>query len=194
MPAVDVAAALRCPACGYDLSGTPGGVCSQCGAAFDRTRLRSNSRSRSLARSALGWVARIAVALLFVYAAWGKIGNPAEFQKEVRAYEMAPVEWTNIIAYVVPWLEVTTALLLVTGFWRREARLILAIMLVAFAIMKTVVLSQGRSIECGCVSSDSFLAFAFHGWAGVVTNLVLLGLLGVDAWGERNRERVRPQP
>lgn len=39
---VEDAEALRCPVCSYDLRGTEGDRCSECGTAFDRTTLRAS--------------------------------------------------------------------------------------------------------------------------------------------------------
>jgi len=142
---------------------------------------------------AAAWIARLLVAALFAYTGLTKILAPLDFIKEVRYYQILPVVLSNLVAYVLPWLEVLAALLLAVGFWRKEARLVIAAMLVVFAGAKTFVLGvQGRSLEdCGCVPTESFLHFLFAGWLGVATNLGLLGLLALELWASR---RLRAAP
>ena len=140
------------------------------------------------------WVARLPVCLLFLYTGWTKVRGLGDFVKEVQAYQLIPHvwdQWSYPLAYVLPWLELLTAALLLVGFWRCEARLLLAAMLVGFTAGKTYVLAIGRNIECGCVPADSVIHFLFDGWVGVATNVGLLLFLGIEAFAERRRRRGR---
>lgn len=137
--------------------------------------------------AALGWLARLIVGALFVYTGWTKIIDPPTFLKEVRAYELLPVALTNSLALALPWLEVLAGLALISGLWRREGRWLLAGMLVVFVVAKAIVMAQGRRIDCGCVPTSSFLHFLFNGAMGLVTNIVLLAMLALEAWQERRR-------
>jgi hypothetical protein len=134
------------------------------------------------------WVARLLVGALFIYTGLTKVFDPQTFIKEVRAYELVPLVLSNLVALVLPWVEVIAGVLLVVGWWRREARLLIGLMLVVFLGAKGIVLAQGRRIECGCVPTDSLLHFLFDGWIGVATNCVLLVILGLEgglAWRRR---------
>jgi uncharacterized membrane protein YphA (DoxX/SURF4 family) len=133
---------------------------------------------------------RLLVASVFLIAAYGKLRSPEtleSFVKEVRAYGLFPTILSNPIAYVVPWLEGGAAVLLLLGVWRPEMRLIIGGLLVMFIAMKSYVLSQGITLECGCVPKDSFLYPLFNGWAGVGTNVGLIGLLLVEGGFARAR-------
>jgi len=137
----------------------------------------------------MGWkvagvVARLLVGGMFVFAAYGKIQDPAKFAEEVRAYQLAPTITTNAVAIVVPWIEMFSAGLLIVGLWRREARLIIFGLMVAFTIMKIITEVRGLDINCGCWSND-WMEETFHGVRGIVLNLILIGLIGVDYWSER---------
>ena len=147
---------------------------------------------RSAGWLVLEWLPRLLVAGLFGYTGLTKILDIETFVKEVQAYQLIPglwEQWSYLLAYVVPWLEVLTAALLLVGLWRREARLVLVIMLVAFTAAKSYVEALGREIDCGCVPVDSLMHFIFDGWIGVGTNVVLLCLLGVEAYAQRRRRR-----
>lgn len=144
-----------------------------------------------LAWHLVAWPARLLVAGLFVYAAVKKIADPAAFAADIRGYELFRVALTNAMAYTVPWIELSTAVLLVAGLWRGEARWLIGLMLVAFTVLKVVALELGHALDCGCFG-DSLLGRLSVGWYGVYLNLVLLAALGVDglaAWRLRAGRR-----
>ncbi len=64
---------------------------------------KTNTSSRGL--KIIGLVCRLVVGGLFIYAAQSKIIDPMKFVQEVRAYELAPLIVTNLIAIILPWLE-----------------------------------------------------------------------------------------
>lgn len=132
----------------------------------------------------LGLFARLVVGALFIYAASSKIQDPMKFAEEVRAYELAPVLLTNAIAIVLPWLELLAGTLLIVGFWRAEARLLILLMMLGFTSGKISVEVRGMDINCGCWGSD-WMESTFHGIWGIVLNLFLIGLLLVDYYGHR---------
>ena len=58
-----------------------------------------------------------------------------------------------LLAVTLPWLEVVVGLMLVTGFWRREAATVTAGLLVVFVVAVSLALLRGIDIEnCGCFS------------------------------------------
>lgn len=136
-----------------------------------------------------GWkaaalIGRLVVGGLFVYAASSKILDPMKFAEEVRAYELVPVILTNAIAIVLPWLELFAGVLLIVGFWRAEARLVIFLMMVGFTFGKVSVEVRGMDIDCGCWGSD-WLEAVFHGIRGILLNLLLIGLLLLDYYDQR---------
>lgn len=105
------------------------------------------------------WILGIALGAVFVYASLDKIDKPAEFARIVYHYQLAGPnalvgpEPANLLAIVLPWLEVVCGVLLISGIWRREAALLTSVMLVAFMIAIGWALYQGIDIEnCGCFS------------------------------------------
>lgn len=136
-------------------------------------------------------VGRIVVGTLFFTAAAGKLANLPQFAKEIRAYELVPAAITPAMAYVLAWLEIIAATLLILCILRREARLWIFGLLVVFTAAKIYIWSQGMTIDCGCVGDNSMLKWYFENPQGIVTNLVLMVLLGVDAYSQHLRGRFR---
>ena len=155
---------------------------------------KPESTSRPTQRSASwafgGLVARLLVGGLFIYAAWNKIADPAKFVEEVQAYEMAPLGLTHSIAYILPWLEMIAAVMLIVCLWRSEARLLILGMLVAFTIGKISVEIRGLDISCGCWGND-WMEGIFSGLRGILLNVALLLLLGVDLIAQRRTRKPR---
>lgn len=103
----------------------------------------------------------IAIALggIFLYASYDKILHPAEFARIVYHYQLiGPSQhvgpWAaNLLAVTLPWLEVVVGLMLLTGFWRREAATLTAGLLAVFIAAVSAALLRGIDIEnCGCFS------------------------------------------
>jgi len=144
----------------------------------------STNPSRKWTYSAL--LARLIVGGLFVVSATGKIMDPGAFADEVRDYQMLPLAATNTVAYILPWIEALAGLLLVLTLWRKEARLIIAVLLVVFTLAKAWTYAHGIDIQgCGCSGGLKVLDAIYDTPQGIVTNVVLLALLGVDHHAQR---------
>jgi len=139
-------------------------------------------------------VARAVVGGLFLISAYGKIVVPEQFAEEVRAYEMLPVVMTNALAYFLPWVEFFVGLLLLIGFWRKEARFVIGALLIVFTFAKAYTYARGMDIDCGCGGGVEILKYIYNSPQGIVTNLVLLALLGVDWRAERLGKAATPEP
>lgn len=130
---------------------------------------------------------------LFILSAVGKITAPSTFAEEVRDYQMLPIVATNAVAYILPWVELFAGLLLVTTIWRREARLIIGVLLVVFTLAKSWTYLQHIDIGgCGCGGSFAVLNYIYDTPQGIFTNIVLLGLLWLDCRAQLSgRDRFR---
>lgn len=146
---------------------------------------QSASRPLPIGISLLGvWLPRLLVAALFIYTGWGKLKAPANFAKEIRSYEMVSVDVAQAMAIVLPPLEILCGLFFLTGPFRKETRVLLIGMLIAFNIAKAY---AGFPEDCGCVPADSPLKFLFAGVNGFVTNCVALGLVFLEMFFSRRR-------
>lgn len=128
---------------------------------------------------------RLAMAGIFLYAAYSKILDPAAFAKSVNNYHIIPGNVVNIFAFTIPWLEVLTALGLITGVWWRASALLINWMLIMFTVALVIAIATGVSINCGCftqnpeVKSDLWLTF----WRDIGFLALALPLLFTRARG-----------
>jgi uncharacterized membrane protein YphA (DoxX/SURF4 family) len=137
-----------------------------------------------LASPRLQLVLRLLLGAFFVFASLDKIWSPAAFAKIVYQWQVVGPVPSNLVAVTLPWVELLAGLLLLAGVWRREAALVVALMLVVFTVSAGSVMARGIDVEnCGCVSvakaevSSSWLPAWTKGvgWFLVTRNVVLLG-------------------
>lgn len=93
---------------------------------------------------------RIILGAIFIYAAAGKILYPADFAEAIANYQLMPIKTTNLIAIILPWVELLAGLLLFNGFKTQSANLILFLCLCVFSFGALSALIRGLDINCGC--------------------------------------------
>jgi uncharacterized membrane protein YphA (DoxX/SURF4 family) len=103
----------------------------------------------------VGWVVRVGLGVLFIWASADKILNPTAFAKIVNNYQILPGEVINVFAIILPWLEFICGLALVAGVFVRPASAWIGWMLVVFLVAVSVALLRGININCGCFSTSS---------------------------------------
>lgn len=99
------------------------------------------------------WLCRLVLALVFTYAAWDKILDPAGFALSIDNYRLFPLPLIGPMAIFLPWLEIWAALMLFVKRWRRAAALILGALLITFILAVGFNLLRGLDFECGCFGS-----------------------------------------
>jgi putative oxidoreductase len=126
--------------------------------------------------------------VLLLWAAVSKLANPTEFLGSIYAYQLPlPRTLFQAAAVMLPWVELLCGLLLLAGFWRQTALLIVTGLMVWFVIATGQAWLRGLDIACGCFNLKIFglnesapglvrwlesVAFAFF------RNLLLAGLAG----------------
>jgi len=98
--------------------------------------------------------ARLLIGGLFVYASLHKIVDPEGFAQAVRNYQMVPPGLSNLIALILPWIEITTGGFLILGIQTRPAALIVSGLMAIFLVALFQAYFNGLDIHCGCFSSD----------------------------------------
>jgi putative oxidoreductase len=100
-------------------------------------------------------VARLLLGSIFIYASYHKILAPDEFAKIVYGYDLFPSETINLIAIIIPFVELISGMALIIGIYTRPAAIILIGMLTAFVIAISINIIRGHEFDCGCFSSDT---------------------------------------
>ena len=95
---------------------------------------------------------RISLGCVLVYSALPKIADPPAFAQMVWNYKLLPPAAVNVMAIVLPWLELWLAAALISGVLRRGAAMLSAILLLVFMAALTVNLYRGVAVDCGCFS------------------------------------------
>ncbi len=111
------------------------------------------------------WLQRLLaliVGAVFVYASHDKIWWPEKFARIVYHYQLIgpndilPPLVPNLLAVMLPWVELLAGLALMVGLWRRESALLTAVLLTVFIVAVGSTLVRGIDIEnCGCFSLDA---------------------------------------
>ena len=99
--------------------------------------------------------AQLAIGVLFLVAALGKIGDLANFAQQVHNYRLAPLWSQNFIGITLPWIELLAGLALVLGVRPRAGAVILLVLMLGFTVAVGAAWARGLDFECGCFGKAS---------------------------------------
>ena len=96
-------------------------------------------------------VLRLALAAVFVYAAYTKLRQPwLLFAMSIDAYQILP-EWMALwLGRTLPWLELALGLLLASGFGLKYAAAAASVLLAVFLTVMVRSYAEGMKIDCAC--------------------------------------------
>ena len=137
-------------------------------------------------------LARLSLALVFVYAGAVKIQDVVAFAGHVAAYQILPYALNYLVAATLPYVEFLAGVLLLMNVQVRPALAAIGAMTLMFMVALVSVLVRGLDIDCGC--------FDPSGGQDVTAGVALLrdlGLMGLVmlTWWLRNRalpDKARP--
>ncbi|ROQ92356.1 cation diffusion facilitator family transporter [Desulfosoma caldarium] len=139
-------------------------------------------------------VVRIALGLVFLYAAYEKILEPWDFAQTVDNYKLLPAWAVNAVALVLPWLEALVGVCLMAGLWLPGAFTTATGLLVVFLGSLVVNLLRGVDVDCGCFGTGE----GVRNWSmrlSILRDAVLLGMAAVGTWlvmSASRSERLKP--
>lgn len=123
-----------------------------------------NPREERLKSGAL-LLLRLALGGVLFYAGFLKLRETWQFAEAIANFRLLPAQGNQFLAVVLPWLEVTTGLLLVFGVWTRAAGLLAALLFAAFLGAIAAALWRGLDIECGCFGTGAAARVGLHALA-----------------------------
>ena len=98
----------------------------------------------------LTFILRLYIGGLFIYASIYKIKYPELFAYTIATYNMVPYWAIDTLAFVLPWVEFISGVLLFAGIRARFAAVIICLLLIIFTIATFTNLMRGACISCGC--------------------------------------------
>lgn len=98
---------------------------------------------------------RLYLAGIFAWAWYPKITDTDLFALQISAYEILPLWMVAPVAYILPWIELITALLLAGGIAVRAAAAAVAGMLLVFMMAMAIAMANGIELSCGCFGAGS---------------------------------------
>lgn len=120
-------------------------------------------------------VSRYLLGVVFIIASIDKIFFVEAFAANIEAYKMVPYPIVNLLALIIPWLELICGILLIGGVYVRGSALILTALLGIFTAAIISALMRGLEIDCGCFGKDHATPVS---WTKVAEDLGLM-VLGV---------------
>ncbi len=133
-------------------------------------------------------LARLTLALVFVYAGAVKMQDVVAFAGHVAAYQILPYAMNYLVAATLPYVEFLAGVMLLLNARVRPALLVIGAMTLVFMAALFSVLLRGLAIDCGC--------FDPGGGQDVTAGVALLRDIGLMAlvvlvWWLRSRITAR---
>jgi len=110
--------------------------------------------------TALRWL----LGALMLWAAVSKLAQPQDFLTSINAYDLPlPRSLLQLVAVVLPWLELLCGLLLIANVWSETALATMIGLLAVFVLATGQAWARGLDISCGCFNLKIFGADASAG-------------------------------
>ncbi len=133
---------------------------------------------------------QLALGAIFIVAAIPKIADPPSFAHMIYNYRIVPGPMVNIMALLMPWMEILAGLALVLGIWKRGTRALIGVLLVVFILAILINLARGNAIDCGCFNvseaGKTFEQRLSSMWWDVLRDLGMLAMVAQQWLVERH--------
>lgn len=127
---------------------------------------------------------RLVIGGMFIYAAWYKVIEPGSFAKSIWYYHLVPGNLINLMALILPWLEMIVGIGLIAGAHYRGAVLWANLMMIVFIIALATTISRGINIDCGCFKAAS--SGTHSAWNSLLFDIGAM-ILCVQLWLSQSR-------
>jgi uncharacterized membrane protein YphA (DoxX/SURF4 family) len=106
----------------------------------------------------VGTLARLGLAAVWLVSGTLKAVDPDQTYVAVRAYDVLPTGGVEVVAAVLPFLEIALGLLLLAGVGTRAVTVLSAALLLVFVVGVAQAWARGLSIDCGCFGGGGAVA------------------------------------
>ena len=100
-------------------------------------------------------ISRVILGIIFIYASYDKILDPAGFSKNIHNFHVTPITIENLAALIIPWLELIIGVFLIIGLFLEGTTSIIIALLVFFIIILSQAVFRGIDIHCGCFKTEA---------------------------------------
>ncbi len=118
---------------------------------------------------------RLYLGVIFLMACYHKIVDPGAFAVDIATYQILPLSLINLMAIVLPWIELAAGLMLVLGFRGRTGALLVAGMMAMFSVAVSIAVARGLDMSCGCFASQGANEDPIS-WRTIVRDVIWLSL------------------
>ena len=132
--------------------------------------------------------ARWVLGATFIYASYSKILAPAAFAKLIYGYDLFPAALINLLAIILPFVELIAGMALIFGFYPRSAVLIVNVLLLAFIVSLSINIIRGHEFDCGCFAINADGQSTFSG--PLLIRDVIYFALGIYVFFYRSSRRL----
>lgn len=116
-------------------------------------------------------VIRTFIGVLFIFYGVAKVADPSHFANEIGNYDMMPEIIVQLMALIIPWIELIVGLFLLFGVYQNENGAIATGLLIVFTLAVAIAFARGLDINCGCSGSN---AGQKVGWLKIAENIGLI--------------------
>jgi uncharacterized membrane protein YphA (DoxX/SURF4 family) len=117
-------------------------------------------------------LSRLVIGVMLIYASYYKVIEPASFAKSIWFYHMVPGSLINLMALILPWLELICGLGLILGIFYDGAKVWATLMMVMFIIALSSTIVRGIDIDCGCFKASQ--GATGSAWNSLIFDLVAM--------------------
>ncbi len=120
---------------------------------------------------------RIILGLIFIFASWDKVLEPAAFARVIANYQILPEALVAPAAIFLPWLELTCGICLVADRWTSGSATIVTALIVIFTAAIGFNIYRGMDVACGCFTLDQSAPAGM--WLYLLRDVIFL-IMGVS--------------
>jgi putative oxidoreductase len=144
---------------------------------------------------------RVYLAGVFLMACYHKLLEPGSFAIDIATYQILPLSLVNLMAIILPWIELAAGTMLLLGYRTRAAALLISGMILMFTVAISIAVAKGLDMSCGCFASQGATEDPIS-WRTILRDSGWLALslyvfvfdqrpLGLDRWIEYLKRRRR---